>query len=118
MATLNDGEVSREREPYPASQTILDCVGRGLDILGESAKASTIYFVEVRGGVKFNQISNKPDEFVNSLRAIFGLGSLELLKSILKELRLEEARSRDDGPLRDFAEAVERGLVSVESGVM
>lgn len=110
---------SRSAEISTGNDAILECVEKGLlDTLGGSAEEATLYFLEVRGGLKRSGIPGDPEGFTYSLRAIFGSGSAELLKAILGELRLKEAKQPRDKPLHDFAKVVEQAIKSVESGIL
>ncbi len=110
---LNSAGVSSE------NQTILACVEKGLlSTLGASARAATLYFVESKGGLKLNQVSGDPEGFTNALRGIFGLGSAELLKSILRELRLKETKLERDKSLSHFASVIQQAIESIEAGIV
>ena len=92
------------------NKAILESVERALiDTLGGSAEAATLFFMEKRG-LKLTRLSGDAEVFVEALRAIFGLGSAELMKGMLKELRLKEAEIGRDGLVHDFAEVIERTL--------
>jgi len=69
--------------------------------------------------LKRSQVPGNPEVLVEALRSVFYLGSRELLSSILKALRDEEVRLRGDrAPIRNFADSIEDGLRSIESGVL
>jgi hypothetical protein len=103
----------------PGDRAILQGVETGLtETMGASAESATLYFVESIGGMKPSMIPSDPDGFADALRKIFGHGSAELLKSILKELRLRQSKSGRDERLHDFVEAMEKALKSVETGVI
>jgi hypothetical protein len=101
------------------ARVVLDCVERGLfGMLGESAEAATLYFIGSRGGMKLSNIPDNPDWFVESLRNIFGLGTDELLRAILRELRAKEGGRAKDKVQRQFAEALESAIRSIEDGIV
>jgi len=108
-----------EGESSSGNQAVLECVEKGLlDTLGGSAEAAALYFIETKGGLELGRISGNPDGFVEALRVIFGLGSAELLKAILRELRSKEVELGRDKVVRDFADVIERAVESVEAGVI
>jgi len=99
------------------NRAILECVEKGLlEALGGSAEAATLYFLETKEGVKLSRVSRNPEGLVEALRAIFGAGSAELMKAILKELRLKEDKTGRDRLVRDFADVIERALKPVGEG--
>ena len=108
---------ANDKEASSGNQAVLECVEKGLlETLGGSAEAATLYFIEMKGGLKLSRISRNPDGFVKALRVIFGPGSAELMRSILKELRIKEAKLGRDRLVHDFASVIERALGSAEAG--
>ena len=106
-----------DKESSSGNEAVLECVEKGLlDTLGGSAEAATLYFIETKGGLKLSRVSRNPEAFVEALRVIFGLGSAELLKAILKELRLKEAKLGRDTLVHRFADVVERALEQLGAG--
>ena len=106
-----------DKESSFGNQAILECVEKGLlDTLGGSAEAATLYFVETKGGLKLSRVSRDPSGFVEALRVIFGPGSAVLMKAILKELRLKEAKFGRDRLVHDFADVIEGALKPAEGG--
>jgi hypothetical protein len=106
-----------DEESSSGNQAIRECVEKGLlDTLGGSAEAATLYFIETKGGVKLSKVSRDPEGFVEALGAIFGRGSVELMKGILKELRLKEAKLGRDSLVRDFADFLERAIKPAGAG--
>ncbi len=101
------------------SQEILECVERALRAtLGESPAAATLYFIESKGSMTLSRIPGDPGGFADALRTIFGRGSAELLKSILRELRSKETKLERGKPLHDFSDVIEMALESVEAGII
>jgi hypothetical protein len=94
----------------------MKAVEAGLGVLGESGRTATFYFIESNGGLKRAQIPANPDILVTALRTIFGLGSRELMISILRALQLAKFEG-DDKLLHRFTNSVESGIRSVESGI-
>ncbi|HUK75388.1 MAG TPA: hypothetical protein VLU99_06300 [Nitrososphaerales archaeon] len=106
-----------DKEGSSGNQAIRECVEKGLlDTLGGSAEAATLYFIETKGGVKLSKVSRDPEGFLEALRAIFGQGSVELMKAILKELRLKEAKLGRDRLVHDFADFLERAIKPAGAG--
>jgi hypothetical protein len=106
-----------DKEASSGNKAILECVEKGLlYTLGGSAESATLYFIETKGGVKLNEMSRDPEGFLEALRSIFGPGSGELIKAILKELRLKEAELGKDRLLRDFADFLERAIKPAGAG--
>lgn len=108
---------SSREEPHPpgdvstSDRVILECIETGLRrILGESAEAATLFFVMSRGNLKKEQIPGDPQGFVDAVQTIFGLGSAELLKSILKEIRAREPGPAWDERMSEFARVAERAV--------
>jgi bifunctional DNA-binding transcriptional regulator/antitoxin component of YhaV-PrlF toxin-antitoxin module len=69
-----------------AKEKIQNCVEKGFEFLDESAKISVFWHLENDFGITKDSIIEKPDEFVNALRGIFGDGSIILEKKISKEI--------------------------------
>lgn len=108
---------SSREEPQPpedasaSDRIILECIETGLKrILGESAEAATLFFVMSRGNLKKEQIPGDPQGFVEAVQTIFGLGSAELLKSVLKELRGRESGPAWDERMSAFARVTESAI--------
>jgi len=114
------GNVFGARHSVPSLGAL--AVGRavevGLSVLGDSAMSATFFFMESNSGLKRTEIPDDPVAFVTSLRTIFGLGSRELLASVLVALHDEKATLHGDNLLQGFEAAVESGIASVETGVM
>jgi hypothetical protein len=90
----------------------------GLSVLGDSAMTATFFFMESNIGLARNRIPDDPDSFVGALRTIFGLGSRELLVSVLKALQDEADTLHGDKLLQGFEAAIREGIESVETGVI
>jgi hypothetical protein len=102
-----------EKRGSSGDQLVLRCVEKALsDTLGGSAQAATFYFIETNGGVKLSKVCRDPEAFVEALRLIFGAGSAELTKAILREIRSRDAELGRDKQVRKFAAAMERAAES------
>jgi hypothetical protein len=110
---LSDKPGLGDKRGSSSNQAVLQCVEKALlDTLGESAETATLYFIETNCGVKLSKVSRDPEGFVQALRAIFGAGSAELMKAILREVRSKEAELGQDKHVRGFAAVMERALES------
>ncbi len=86
----------------PVEMQVLECVDRGLSVLGEGIKMATIWHIENTHNVKLNEILHDPNKFVDALNRMFGGASRVLIALILNEFR----KTFGDLNADDFAEAV------------
>ena len=117
-ASLAHALGARHSAPSVGALAVGRAVEVGLGVLGDSAMMATFFFMESSVGLKRNQIPDDPGAFVTALRTIFGMGSKELLVSVLAALHDEAAALRGDQVLQGFEGAVRDGIRSVETGVM
>jgi len=67
---------------------VIECVDRAMDVLGQESKKVLYYHLEKGFGVRRSDIVDRPQEFVNALRSIFGTGAYVLEKAIVKEIQM------------------------------
>jgi hypothetical protein len=114
---LSDKPGLGEKRGSSSNRAVLQCVEKALlYTLGGSAEAATLYFIETMGGVKLSKVSRDPERLVEALRAIFGSGSAELIKAILREIRSREAELGRDKRVQAFAAVMELALDSEGRG--
>jgi hypothetical protein len=66
---------------------ILRCIEDGLEILGNSGKKATYYYLEKNIGLKKDEIPKKPEKFSQGLAMIFGeKGTAIIEKNLVKKL--------------------------------
>lgn len=70
-------------------ERILRCVERGLVTIGVSVKQIVYWYIEDGKGLKPRDIPKNPEEFVNTLKEIFGIGASTLEKAIVREMVME-----------------------------
>lgn len=73
-------------------------------MLGEGCKQAIYYFIAKDSGVKREEIPEKPQEFIDALKKIFGPGAAILEKSLVKEIEADLGITLQG---ENFAEAVE-----------
>ena len=71
------------------NERVLDCVERGLATIGENTKYVVYRYMEEEKGLKPKDIPEKPDEFIDVLNEIFGIGAINLEKAIVREIAME-----------------------------
>lgn len=91
-------------ETVRADALVMDCVKKGMDILGESGTAAILYHIEARFGLEELQIPHNPQGFVSVLRYIFGTQARVIVHAIVEQMRKNVTCDR--GFLR-FASALE-----------
>ena len=64
----------------------MDSLDKGLDFFGESTKHVVYWNFEEKYRFKRDSIPEHIPEFADSLKAMFGVGSLSLVKRIAKEM--------------------------------
>ena len=82
---------------------ILECVDRGMALLGESSKQVVYWHLGVLYNMRRIDIPRNPQKFKKSLESIFGLGA-----SILERAIVTEIRSAFDIP--DEVESLEQAI--------
>jgi hypothetical protein len=68
-------------------QLLLEAIDEGLSGLGEAGKASIYIYLERCFNIRKQEIPNKLNDFSNALERIFDLGSRQLEKLFMKNLR-------------------------------
>jgi hypothetical protein len=99
--------------PEDLKKQILRCVDAGMNPLGESARQSVYYHIEKVFKVRREEIPDKPKEFIDSLRKIFGPGAETIETAIVREMEATMNLNLED---EGFVKAVEqakksRGLI-------
>ena len=79
--------MSTERNRGDPTQTILDCIDKGLDVFGASVKTVVYWGFEHDYGMEKRDVVTKPELFCNHMRDIFGQGSEIVERRIGHELR-------------------------------
>ncbi|MDA4127178.1 MAG: hypothetical protein OK452_08275 [Thaumarchaeota archaeon] len=80
-------------EMCDAYWSIFLSVQRALGMLGESGKEATLRYLE-DSGLRLEEVPLRPDQFVECLREIFGLGAVIIEGEIEDSLRLMENLSK------------------------
>jgi len=67
-------------------KALLEAVDEGLLALGESARRAIYWHLERRGSIRRDEIPDRPGDFAEALRAIFGEGADVLLRVAARRL--------------------------------
>jgi len=68
---------------------LVECIDRGLLVLGETPKKAVYYHLEKKSHVKKDEIPEKLEDFILGIRQIFGSGASLIEKRIIEELSKE-----------------------------
>lgn len=100
-----------------ADAIIMRCVEKGLGAMGGPMTA--ISYIESMSGVSRQDIPRNPEKFVWALRHLFRYGSILVLKSIVGELEAAPSPSGEvTVRVRAFADSLNEGIKSIESGII
>ncbi len=103
-----------------ANSIIIRGIEEGLDKIGESGAAATLYFISNKSGLQLNDFPEHPDEFCSALRGIFGTGSSVLLRSIMTLMARAESDldTAERKKVAIFLRSIEESVKSIESGTI
>ena len=68
---------------------LLECMDRGLGFLDQSTKRSVYWHIENSFGVSREKIIERPADFAEAIRKMFGQGSFFLERKMSEEIRLK-----------------------------
>jgi hypothetical protein len=124
----DDGSVpgataDHHREKRDADSIIWQAIMEGLGSLGASAEEATLYFIRQKTGLKPEDIPANPDKFCLTVREIFQLGSLVLLRSMRSSLGKAVSYygvegQHEEKKLSVFMVALDSHLSELDSGIM
>jgi hypothetical protein len=83
---------------------IIKCMDKTLSIFGESFKEVILFYLEKNFDLKQEDVVERPQEFVNLLRNLFGSGAAVVERILVEEVEREFNIKLDEW---DFAKAVE-----------
>lgn len=94
--------------PDRVDALIMECVKRGMGVLGESGTAAILYHVEAQFGLGLVEIPHNPLGFVSSMRYMFGVQAKIIVRAIVEEMRLNATCDRR---FLRFAGALETSMI-------
>ena len=85
-----------------SDKRILECLDRAFDILGQSVKRVTYFYLAKEEGLVPGDLIRKPGRFLDGLHNFFGTGANVIENLIIRELRKEADLSiKESGNLPD-----------------
>lgn len=83
-------------------QVLFEAVDEGLLVLGESGRNAVYFHLQNLYSLKREDISGKPEAFVENLRKIFGMGAEIIEKAILRSLYCKLGLTYEEKKNHDF----------------
>ena len=65
----------------------LGCIGQALDVYGAGVKSVVFWKFEKMSGVSRNEIYLYPEQFIDTIRSIFGAGVSSIEKAMIREIK-------------------------------
>ena len=87
-------------------ESVLDCVDRGLDAVGESTKKVLYWQMKQGSNLERSDIVHKHKEFLWALRSMFGSGSKYLELHILNEIKVSFGGALNPSSTKTLEEAL------------
>jgi hypothetical protein len=87
-------------------ESVLDCIDRGLDSVGENTKQVFYWYMKNNMKLERIEIVRKPEEFMAALNSMFGKGSEVLGARILNEIRVSFREEEDQSGMSNLENAL------------